>query len=475
VNRKIFALAIGLLVLSSCATYPVNPQLPQYNPQAGYRFENLASPKNSDSLFVILTFSGGGTRAAALSYGVMEKLRKTKIWWDGEERRLLDEVDVISSVSGGSFTAAYYGLFREELFDPDKFEKVFLYRDIQSELVTSLLNPVNLFRLASPSFGRIDIATELYDSEIFRGKTFRDLSEKNLRPFVMINATDISMGSRFTFIQDQFDLICSDLDGVHVARAVAASSNFPIAFIPLTLNNYAGSCGYKEPSWMKEALKDLLVNPPRFERAHTARSYLNREERKYIHLLDGGVADNIGLRGPLVGIRSNDLSWSLPNRINLSEEDKNKVKKVVVIVVDARTEPKTDIDKSPAAPGLTTIVDIIASVPMANYSFDTVQLLLDTFRDWQNDRAVYAGCKAILQSACPAGEMPDKAPPALETYGIYVGFDRLPEPDSQHYLDLPTTFSLPKEEIDKLRAVGPLILDQSADFQRLCSDLKCHD
>src|SRR5207244_8915624 len=123
----------------------------------------------------------------------MEKLRKTKIWWDGEERRLLDEVDVISSVSGGSFTAAYYGLFREELFDPDKFEKVFLYRDIQSELVTSLLNPVNLFRLASPSFGRIDIATELYDSEIFRGKTFRDLSEKNLRPFVMINETDISM------------------------------------------------------------------------------------------------------------------------------------------------------------------------------------------------------------------------------------------------------------------------------------------
>jgi NTE family protein len=473
---KIVAFGIGLLVLSSCATYPVNPHLRQYNPQSGYRFENLASPKNSDSLFIILTFSGGGTRAAALSYGVMEKLRKTKIMWEGEERRLLDEVDVISSVSGGSFTAAYYGLFRNELFDPEKFVKVFLYRDIQAELVAGLFNPFNWLRLASPTFGRIELATELYDREIFKGKTFGDLSDMNLRPFIMINATDITMGSQFTFIQDQFDLMCSDLNGVQVARAVAASSNFPIAFSTLTLKNYAGTCGYEEPRWMEEALKDLVINPPRFNRARIERSYLNREEREYIHLLDGGIGDNIGLRGPLVGIRSNDLPWSLPNRINLSEQDKNKVRKVLVIVVDARTNPKTDIDKSPSGPGLTTILDIIASVPMSNYSFDTVQLLLDTFTDWQKDRAVYAGCKAILQGACPAGEMPDKAPPSLETYGIYVGFDKIQNPkDRDYFLNLSTTFALPKEAIDKLREIGQLILDQSGDFQRLCSDLKCHE
>ena len=59
----------------------------------------------------------------------MERVRNTKIHWEGQERRLLDEVDVISSVSGGSFTAAYYGLLREELFDPARFEKAFLYRN----------------------------------------------------------------------------------------------------------------------------------------------------------------------------------------------------------------------------------------------------------------------------------------------------------------------------------------------------------
>ena len=83
-----------------------------------------------------------------------------------------------------------------------------------------------------------------------------------------------------------FDLLCSDLNGVHVARAVAASSNFPIAFTPMIVNNYAGTCGYKEPTWMEEASKDLLDNPPRFNRARIARSYLNKDERTYIPLTD---------------------------------------------------------------------------------------------------------------------------------------------------------------------------------------------
>ena len=192
--QRVFA-ALLILPLTSCATYPVNPPLFQYNPQSGYRFENLNAPGNSDSLFVILTFSGGGTRAAALSYGVMEKLRKTTIQWEGEERRLLDEVDVISSVSGGSFTSAYYGLFREELFDHEKFEKDFLYRNIEGELIASLFNPINWFRLASPTFGRIELATELYDREIFREKSFSDLINQARRPFIMINATDMTMCS----------------------------------------------------------------------------------------------------------------------------------------------------------------------------------------------------------------------------------------------------------------------------------------
>ena len=471
-HRIHVALALCLIfVLAGCATYPANPRLAQYDPHAGYRYQNLKAPGNSESLFVILTFSGGGTRAAALSYGVMEKLRNTKIQWEGKERRLLDEVDVISSVSGGSFTAAYYGLFRDELFDPGKFQKVFLYRDIQGELVASLFNPANWFRLASPTFGRIELASELYDKEIFKEKTFGDLVAQARRPYIMLNATDITMGARFSFVQDQFDLLCSDLDGVHVARAVAASSDFPIAFTPLIVNNYAGSCDFREPAWMEQASKDLLVNPPRFNRARIARSYLNSEERKYVHLLDGGVSDNIGLRGQLQAIRSNDLSWSLVNKINLK-----KIKKLVVVVVDARTDPRTEIDKSPDSPGLGTLIDIISSVPMSNYSFDTVQQLLDTFDSWQKDEASYAACKGILQDQCPAGKMPTRPPNSVDAYALYVGFDQIKDAkERRSFLNLPTTFALPKEDVDKLRKIGPKILDQSDGFQKLCSELRCSE
>ena len=95
-------LLIPVLALSACAHYPRNAALSSFDRSAGYRFNNLAPlPNNSDDLFVILTFSGGGKRAMAMSYGVMEKLKETRISWHGSERSLLDEVDIISSVSGG--------------------------------------------------------------------------------------------------------------------------------------------------------------------------------------------------------------------------------------------------------------------------------------------------------------------------------------------------------------------------------------
>ena len=81
----------------------------------------LADADNTDSLFIQLSFSGGGTRAAALAYGVLEELRAQSIYWDRRERRLLDEIDLITAISGGSILAAYYALYGEQTFST--FEK----------------------------------------------------------------------------------------------------------------------------------------------------------------------------------------------------------------------------------------------------------------------------------------------------------------------------------------------------------------
>jgi NTE family protein len=132
---------VGLSLLGACATRPVNPPITQADPRAGYRFETrqAASAGSKDNL-VILAFSGGGTRAAAFSYGVLEFLRRTEVVApNGVKVRLLDSIDVITGVSGGSFTALAYGLYGDKLFD--EYEQRFLKRNVQGELVSRALSP----------------------------------------------------------------------------------------------------------------------------------------------------------------------------------------------------------------------------------------------------------------------------------------------------------------------------------------------
>jgi len=442
----ILALAFALLAVGGCAGFAEKTEhLDAYDEFRGYRYERLDKTDNKDDLFVILTFSGGGTRAAAFSYGVLEALRDTTVEMDGKPRNLLGEVDVISSVSGGSFTAAYYGLYGNDIFtEGGRFQNNFLYHDVQADLLYKLFNPYNWVRLASPEFGRIELASELYQKLLFSDATFHDLEGHRRKPFIMINATDMVKGSQFTFTQSQFDPICADLSRFPIARAVAASSNFPLAFSPLAINSYPGTCGYTEPKWVQQALGDLPANPRRYYRARMLRTY-EEADRRYVHLLDGGVADNIGLRGPLTSIRSSDVDWSVLHKINLEE-----VRKLVVIVVDARNEVKSGLDKSPRAPGTLAVVNAIATTPLDNYSFDSIELLQDTFR--RRDDA--------------QRRQPDLH--QVQLYRIYVGFDQIKDDaEREAFLATKTSFDLPRERVDALRRKGAELLRQSACFQKL--------
>ena len=161
-------------ICAGCAHYHENPSLKAVYPKTGYRYSVVRPPPAKNKPFVILAFSGGGTRAAAFSFGLMEELRLVEYTArDGSRRRLLDDVEIISSVSGGSFTAAYYVLFPERFFG--EFPERFLYRDTKGGIALRMFNPYNWFRLASPDFSRIDVADEYYSDMIFEGKTFADL------------------------------------------------------------------------------------------------------------------------------------------------------------------------------------------------------------------------------------------------------------------------------------------------------------
>ncbi len=152
----------ALLALAGCATRPVNPPIAHVDPNAGYRFGNQVATAEKRENLVILAFSGGGTRAAAFSYGVLEFLRRTEIVTaQGKTLRLLDSVDVITGVSGGSFTALAYGLYGDKLFD--EYEQRFLKRNVQGEIVSRVASPANWGTLGGMATGRSEVAAQLYD------------------------------------------------------------------------------------------------------------------------------------------------------------------------------------------------------------------------------------------------------------------------------------------------------------------------
>ncbi len=460
-----------LLVLAACGSFPQNPKLDKYDAKAGYRFDNLKTgEKNTDSLFVVLAFSGGGTRAASLSYGVMQALRNTSIKWKGKTKRLLDEVDMISSVSGGSFTSAYYALYRDGIFD-GTYESVFLKKDIEKALLSAALSPVNWFKLAGGSYGRSDLAAEYYDENVFAQATFQKLIEKGTRPFLMLNATDMTTGWQFPFIQDQFDLICSDLSRISIARAVASSSAFPGLLTPLTYENHAGKCNYTEPQWVGFAMKDRLTAPERANLAEDRRSYYQQQpweaKRKFIHLVDGGVADNIGLRSILAALKTTDPAYSLLRRIN-----REQIEKLVVIVVNAATDPQPSRDGSADVPSVLDVLSTAATVPLDNFSFDTVNQLRSVVKEYNTSVALRKKCNKILKKHCPAAKLPDGELYELDLYLVQVAFDFIKDPQTRFkYKNLPTTFNLPAATVDDLIEMGGKLLHQDKDFRRLTGNL----
>lgn len=450
-----------LVALAACtAQFPVNPKTAHLI-QAGQKDPlvlKVSDIKRSESLLFFMTFSGGGTRAAALSYGILEALDRVEIPVPqngrsagmekyGRTHPLLDEVDIISSVSGGSFTSAYYGLHGRGIFKD--YRDRFLLENFQGQLLAGFLNPFNWFRIGSPHFGRSDLAEEYYDEMLFNGATLGDLY-RSKGPSVLILATDVTDGFIFGFSPSMFSLICSDYNKFPVARAVAASAAFPGPLSPIVLKNYAGQCaGSGLPDWMQKALERPETTSRAYYNASRMSSYLNPKTKPYIYLVDGGVSDNLGIRGPLEAMIARGHVRDL-----LKDSGFEKTQRVVFLIVDAQTQEKSHWKLlGEEIPGLTSIVDACSTIMINKYNFETIELLHRYAQDWTYTDKV-------------KGQTP------IDIYIIHVTFDALPDKAEREYFHkIPTSLSLSAQEVDKLRDVAGRILYADENFQRLVKNL----
>jgi NTE family protein len=433
----------------------LNQPLAKWDRQYGYRFPNLAPPEegNSNSLFVMTSFSGGGTRASTLAFGVLRELSRYSIRWEGQEKRLIDELDMIYALSGGTFTGAYYALFRDRIFHD--FEYRFLRKDWESELKSRILrSPSNWFRLWSPYFGRIHIMSELLDEALYDGKTYGDLMKHKTRPGLLIHASDMATLSRFEFHQPQFDLLCSDLNEFPIAYASAASAALPLALSPITLKNYAGQCGYQPPAWVDQAVNSR--QPARRQRAKELLSYLDIEKRPYVHLLDGGLSDNMALRSIMEGAA---LLGGLEDV--LRNAGIKKVKKLVLFSVNAETSPDVTDYRSDQIPVMSRVFGSLVDIPINRYSADTLLLMRLGVEKWKE--------RIRSRQAAPGDVFAQDA----DIYFIDVSFGAVADADEQQYLmRIPTTLYLTDQQIDRLLLAATRLIQNDPEFQRLMRDLE---
>jgi NTE family protein len=464
--KPLFPVLAVVLLLGGCATRPVNPPITQADPSTGYRFEvRQAQVKNKDNL-VILAFSGGGTRAAAFSYGVLEFLRRTElIGPKGNRGRLLDEVDVITGVSGGSFTALAYGLYGDKLFT--EYEQGFLKRNVQGEIISRTLSPANWGKLGSTGWGRSELAAQLYDEILFHGATFGDL-DRGTGPLILASATDISTGSRFVFSQRTFDLICSDLNAMALSRAAAASSAVPVVLSSITIKNYGGTCNYTPPGWAKPFLES--AEPPRpaaraLRSIKAEQSFTDSVHRPYLHLVDGGVSDNVGMRSVLDSLEILESLHAIGRPTPL-----DSAKRIIVFIVNSLSSPPTNWDESETPPGTVDILLKAAGTPIDAFSYESVELLRDTAALWQAMRRI-RNSEAYAANKDPQVAAALRVPDA-EIYAIDVSFPALKDKAELEYLNQqPTSFVLPAEAVDRLPAAAGTIIVASPEFQRLLKDV----
>jgi len=468
--RRLLIGAVAAASVAGCASRPINQPITHVDTESGYRVSvRLPKQQNNDpNTLILLAFSGGGTRAAAFSYGVLEELRRTEVVVDGQHRRLLDDVVLITGVSGGSFTALAYALYGDKLFS--EYETRFLKRDVEGALLARFFNPFDWPNLIGGSYGRSEMAADYYDEILFQGATFADLLDKPT-PTAVAGGTDLTNGARFAFSQNDFDMLCSDLNKVHLARAAAASSAVPVALSPVTLNNYADRCDYKYPAWLMDVVEHSSDSVPArrlLQRYQDLQDFRNSKDHPYIHLVDGGLADNLGVRAILEAIGEFETNAAFREAFHLQTAPGSQ-RRLVLIVVNARPSPRTNWDKHESPPGIASELMKSSDVPMSRYTADSIDLMKDLVYRWETQRELQ-----ILQARL-AGESKAQAEarvPKIDIFAIDIGFEQLPDPKERSYfLNLPTSFVLKPEEVDRLRAVAGTLLHQSEEYQRLLKDL----
>ena len=450
------ALASAALLLGACSSVRpwMNQPMPLPEESAEVRKAVLQHTAARDpSMLVAVTLSGGGARASAFGFGVLSALQQARYHWKGRDTTLLNATDVVSGVSGGSIIAAYFAAYGIDGLSG--FEQAFLRQNFQNSLISQALRPGNLVQLSSPWLGRSHLLARRLDA-LYGGQTFGEVERRPRHPQLFISATDMSLGAGFEFTWDQFEIICSDLGTVPLSFAVAASSAVPLLLSPMTLKNYADRCEGRGDSALAFQGPEQGTGRARLYRAHE-RSYLDVQRKPFIHLVDGGLADNLGVQRLL----DRTLGGGLRSAFTEVEVPPGSIEKLVLVMVNSERDPAENIDQSDTVPGVKQVVDTLLFGTGARATRETQEYLRDTIDQWR--KALAARAPGLSESFAPGAQI----------HVVQVNLRDAPDDIARNaLLQVPTAFSISDADVSALIEAGASVLHHSADFKALMRSLQ---
>lgn len=417
------------------------------------RAQLLDSSRNPD-LLVVASFSGGGSRAAAFAHAVLTELQSETFTWRGKPTNLAREIDAVAGVSGGSVAAAHLALHGvdESL---RRFPQEFLAVDFQGMLVRATLAPTNLFRLSSPWFGRGHVLAEKLDETLFKGATFGTLATLKSHPYLMIGATDLSTGADFDFTSEQLGRLCSSIDRVPLAFAVASSSAVPLVFSPLTLHSHSSFCADRGEQASAQASN--ATDSARVRMIRQEQNAMGQPARRFIHLVDGGLADNLGTRRITDYVAQAGGIGPVLRSLGLVDPSGQSVpRRIVFIAVNSERELDMKLDTREEVPPVRSVLDALVNAGLGRTSRETSLIFSDAVAQWRREIQSTPGLGSsadIYSIELKIGDVDDKA---LR--------DRLRA--------IPTTFSITPSQLDDLRAAAKASLRASREFQRLLNSIE---
>jgi NTE family protein len=463
---RIVACTALLVACASVQNNPINQRLAEDSASvAGPAMRGIADTADQidtasyDGTLVALSFSGGGTRAAGFSYGVLTALDETQGPSSSRAQSLLDHVDFVTGVSGGSITAAYLGLKKREAMAD--FKQRFLLSNPEEGLQMDL----SLLNIAKGLQGGVNDQTQFprwLDDNLFERATFKSLLAS--RPRVWINASDIYNRTPFVFSRTAFSALCSDLSSFPISLAVAASAAVPVLFAPVVIKNFTGGCPLPLPNWVQQVRKDPSAPPLLKIYANALERYRSGEVR-YVKLLDGGIVDNYGLAPITIARLVSDTAYE-----PLSPVEAVKLRRLFFAVVDAGRGPSgswVQTVEGPTGANLITAASDTATQSGAVGSFSAFEDMMNT---WQ-ERLIKWRCGLSAADRHRYGAPAGWNCHDVRLFLTRLDFDQLGPERSAALNAVETRFKLPPDQVDMLIAAGHDVLIANGVFHKFLNSL----